>query len=123
VNWDATVSVEGVRYSVPHELVDTRVWVRFHGEDLVVTAVDPTLEGRGPGSGPVEVARHPRSTPGTPSIRAEHYPPPTAAAGAQGNAHRAPPRRRRPRSSPSVRVRRPGWSRPPPRGRAACGAR
>ena len=26
VNWDATISVEGVRYSVPHELVDTRVW-------------------------------------------------------------------------------------------------
>jgi hypothetical protein len=37
VNWDATVSVEGVRYSVPHQLVDTRVWVRFHGDDLVVT--------------------------------------------------------------------------------------
>lgn len=28
VNWDATVSVEGVRYSAPHQLVDTRVWVR-----------------------------------------------------------------------------------------------
>jgi hypothetical protein len=45
VNWDATVSVEGVRYSVPHQLVDTRVWVRFHGDDLVVTAVDE----QGPG--------------------------------------------------------------------------
>ena len=28
-----TVSVEGVRYSVPHQLVDTRVWVRFYGDD------------------------------------------------------------------------------------------
>jgi transposase len=84
VNWDATVSVEGVRYSVPHQLVDTRVWVRFHGDDLVVTAVDPALDGRGPSSGPVEVARHPRSTPGSPSIQAEHYPPPTAAAAAHG---------------------------------------
>lgn len=41
--------VEGVRYSVPHQLVDTRVWVRFHADDLVVTAVDPTLEGPRPG--------------------------------------------------------------------------
>jgi transposase len=92
VNWDATVSVDGVRYSVPHQLVDTRVWVRFHGDDLVITAVDPALDGRGPGSGPgsgpVEVARHPRSTPGSPSIQAEHYPPQTAAASAHGE--RAP---------------------------------
>ncbi|MGH3661470.1 MAG: IS21 family transposase [Micromonosporaceae bacterium] len=67
VNWDGTVSVEGVRYSAPHELVDTRVWVRFHGDQLIVTAV-----GEG---GPVEVARHDRSTPGSPSIKDEHYPP------------------------------------------------
>ncbi|AEA23121.1 Integrase catalytic region [Pseudonocardia dioxanivorans CB1190] len=84
VNWDATVSVDGVRYSVPHQLVDTRVWVRFHGDDLVITAVDAPLEGHGPGSGPTEVARHARSTPGTPSIRDEHYPPPTTAANAAG---------------------------------------
>jgi len=49
VRWDATVSVEEVRYSVPHQPVDTRVWVRFHADDLVVTAVDPTLEGPRPG--------------------------------------------------------------------------
>jgi len=67
VNWDGTVSVEGVRYSVPHPLVDTRVWVRFHGDDLIVTAVDE--------NGPAEVARHARSTPGNPSIQDEHYPP------------------------------------------------
>jgi transposase len=84
VNWDATVSVEGVRYSVPHQLVDTRVWVRFHGDDLVITAVDPAIQGGGPGTGPVEVARHARSTPGNPSIQAEHYPPETAAAAAAG---------------------------------------
>jgi hypothetical protein len=123
VNWDATVSVEGVRYSVPHPLVDTRVWVRFHGDDLVITAVDPALEGRGPGSGPVEVARHPRSTPGSPSIHSEHYPPPTAAAARTANAHRAPPAQRRPRSSPSARVRPPGWSRPPPPERGGSAAR
>jgi transposase len=67
VNWDGTVSVEGVRYSVPHQLVDTRVWVRFHGDDLIVTSVDD--------NGPTEVARHARSTPGNPSIKDEHYPP------------------------------------------------
>lgn len=88
VNWDATVSVDGVRYSVPHQLVDTRVWVRFHGDDLVITAVDPPIDGHGPGAGPVQVARHPRSTPGTPSIQTEHYPPPSAAALADGQ--RAP---------------------------------
>ena len=81
VNWDATVSVDGVRYSVPHQLVDTRVWVRFHGDELVVTAVGE--------QGPEQVARHPRSTPGSPSIQAEHYPPPTAAAAAHGQR---PPR-------------------------------
>jgi transposase len=80
VNWDATVSVEGVRYSVPHQLVDTRVWVRFHGDDLVITAVGE--------QGPTEVARHARSAPGSPSIQAEHYPPATAAAAAHGE--RAP---------------------------------
>ncbi|TLF71819.1 IS21 family transposase [Nocardia cyriacigeorgica] len=67
VNWDSTVSVEGVRYSVPHTLVDTRVWVRFHGDELIVTAAGD--------DGPAEVARHARSTPGNPSIKDEHYPP------------------------------------------------
>lgn len=67
VNWDATISVEGVRYSVPHQLVDTRVWARFHGEELIVTAVGD--------DGPREAARHRRSTPGNPVIVDEHYPP------------------------------------------------
>jgi hypothetical protein len=52
---------------VPHTLADTRVWVRFHGYELIVTAVGDT--------GPVEVARHRRSTKGNPSINDEHYPP------------------------------------------------
>ncbi|MCX4515772.1 IS21 family transposase [Streptomyces sp. NBC_01619] len=67
VCWDATISVEGVRYSVPHQLIDTRVWARFHGDELVVTAVGE--------DGPAEVARHERSTPGNPKIADEHYPP------------------------------------------------
>lgn len=67
VHWDCTISVEGVRYSVPHQLVDTRVWARFHGDELIVTAVGD--------EGPTEVARHPRSVPGQPSIVDAHYPP------------------------------------------------
>jgi hypothetical protein len=67
VMWDSTISVGGVRYSVPCGLIDERVWVRFAGEELVVTHVGP--------GGPAEVARHKRSTPGRPSIKDEHYPP------------------------------------------------
>ena len=40
VNWDATISVEAVRYSVPHSLIDTRVWARFHGDELIVIRKD-----------------------------------------------------------------------------------
>ncbi len=66
VNWDATISMEGARYSVPHELIDTRVWARFHGDELIITAVTE--------DGPVEVARHERGRPGHPQINDEHYP-------------------------------------------------
>jgi transposase len=68
VNWDATISVEAVRYSVPHQLIDTRVWARFHGDELIVTAVDAT-DGTA-----AEVARHPRGTPGSPVVDDAHYP-------------------------------------------------
>ncbi|MFE9454849.1 IS21 family transposase [Streptomyces sp. NPDC006739] len=68
VNWEATISVEGVRYSVPHELIDTRVWARFHGDELIVTAVDEYGSAH-------EVARHRRGTPGTPVLEDTHYPP------------------------------------------------
>jgi hypothetical protein len=60
VNWDCTVSFEGGRYSVPHQLVDSRVWVRVHGQEVVVTGVGE--------HGPVEVARHERTRPGTPAM-------------------------------------------------------
>jgi len=67
VNRSSLVSVGGVRYSVPHTLIDETVWVRFDGDDLVVVHVS--------GDGPREVARHRRSTPGRPRIADEHYPP------------------------------------------------
>ena len=68
MNWQSTISVGGAIYSVPHELVDERVWVRIDGSELVVVHVD------GPG-GPREVARHPLTTPGRPAIDDAHYPP------------------------------------------------
>jgi transposase len=68
VNWQSTVSVGGAIYSVPHELIDRRVWVRVVGEELIVVVMD------GP-AGPHEVARHELTTPGRPSIDDAHYPP------------------------------------------------
>jgi transposase len=67
VSWSSTVNYGGARYSVPHTLRDTRVWVRVAGEQVVVTSGGP--------SGAVEVARHPRQAPGGASILDEHYPP------------------------------------------------
>jgi transposase len=66
VGWDATISVDGVRYSVPHQHIDERVWVRWAGDQLVVTVINP--------DGPVEIARHPRGQRGRPQINDEHYP-------------------------------------------------
>ncbi|WP_335990044.1 IS21 family transposase [Glycomyces sp. MUSA5-2] len=66
VSRDSTISVGSVRYSVPHQLVDRTVWARFHGDDMVVTAM---VDGAA-----TEVARHLRSTPGRPQILDEHYP-------------------------------------------------
>jgi transposase len=67
VSWSATISFGGVIYSVPHTLVDDQVWVRVDGDEIVATHVSV--------SGAVEVARHARSTPGTPRIDDSHYPP------------------------------------------------
>jgi hypothetical protein len=68
VNWQSLISVGGAQYSVPHELVDQRVWARNDGEELIVVHVDGHL-------GPREVARHRLTTPGRPAICDEHYPP------------------------------------------------
>ena len=66
VSWQSTISVGGALYSVPHALVDQRVWARIDGEELVVVDADRT-------GGPCEVARHQLTTPGRPAI---NYPPP-----------------------------------------------
>jgi hypothetical protein len=68
VTGESTISVGGVRYSVPYRLIEEKVWVRECGDELVVVHLDKT-------HGPVEVARHPKSTKGNPQICDEHYPP------------------------------------------------
>jgi hypothetical protein len=73
VDRQATVSVGDAIYSVPHGLIGERVWVRAESEQLVVVHVDEL-------QGPREVARHPLTTPGRPSINDEHYPPRPAGA-------------------------------------------
>lgn len=91
------VAFETGSYSVPHQLAGRSVWVRRHGEQVVVVHVGT--------DGPVEVARHSVTTPGRPRVADGHFP--QAPPGALGRQPRARTRRRR-RSSPSVTVRRCG---------------
>jgi hypothetical protein len=78
----AMVSFEGGQYSVPHQLAGQAVWVRGHGEQVVVTALG--------GGGPVEVARHPRTSPGTPALDDTHFPPAPAGPAARTPRPRTP---------------------------------
>ena len=71
------IAHEGCEYSVPHRLRDETVWVRAHGDDIVITHVGTT--------GAVEVARHERTTPGNPRHVDEHFGPTP-----QGPLHRSP---------------------------------
>jgi transposase len=73
VDRQATVSVGEAIYSVPHQLIGERVWVRAESEQLIVVHIDPD-------QGPREVARHQLTTPGRPSINDQHYPPRPAGA-------------------------------------------
>ncbi len=61
------VTFEGGQYSVPHELAGQAVWVRRHGEQVVISHAGP--------SGPAEVARHLVTAPGSPRVDDSHYPP------------------------------------------------
>ena len=70
------VTFDSGQYSVPHLLLGATVWVRVHGrgadEQVVIVHVGPT--------GPLEVARHPRATPGSPQMIDAHFPTPPAGA-------------------------------------------
>jgi len=62
-----TIQWEWAVYSVPDRLAGRSVWVRAHGERVIITHLDA--------SGPVQVARHQVTTPGNPRIDPAHYPP------------------------------------------------
>ena len=63
------VTFEHGQYSVPQHLLGEQVWVRGHGagadEQVIVVHHGAT--------GPVEVARHLRATPGSPRINDDHF--------------------------------------------------
>lgn len=62
-----TIQLDWGIYSVPSQLAGMSVWVRRHGNEVVVTHLCA--------AGPVEVARHEVTTPGNPRIDPAHYPP------------------------------------------------
>ncbi len=62
------VTFEGGQYSVPHQLAGQSVWVRRHGEQVIIAQAGP--------DGVAEVARHQVTTPGSPRVDDGHYPPP-----------------------------------------------
>ena len=83
VSKESTVSVGRAIYSVPHELVGERVWARAHDNELIVVHADGER-------GPREVARHELTTPGSPRISEQHYPPrPPGALGRRPRAQSA----------------------------------
>ena len=70
VTRSSVISLGGVRYSVPHQLIDQTVFVRVDGDEVIIAH-----QGR---DGVREVARHAVSTPGTPRLDLSHYPPRSA---------------------------------------------
>ena len=71
------IAHDGGEYSVPHRLRGETVWVRAHGDDIVIVHVGP--------GGAAEVARHERTTPGNPRHVDEHFGPMP-----EGPLHRTP---------------------------------
>jgi hypothetical protein len=61
------VQLDWCVYSVPARLAGETVWARYRGEEVIITHVGP--------DGPVEVARHERTTPGNPRVDPAHFPP------------------------------------------------
>ncbi|HXL60960.1 MAG TPA: IS21 family transposase, partial [Mycobacterium sp.] len=61
------VAFEHCQYSTPETLVGQSVWIRHHDgtDEVVICALDD--------GGPIEVARHRRTTPGNPAINDSHF--------------------------------------------------
>lgn len=66
------VDLDCGQYSAPAHLAGEVVWVRHQGDEVIIVHVGP--------AGPVEVARHQRTTPGNPRCDPAHFPPPPAGA-------------------------------------------
>jgi hypothetical protein len=66
------ITFEQSRYSVPHTLMGEMVWVRGTDTEVIIVHIGAT--------GPVEVARHKLTRPGTPAIIDAHFPPAPAGA-------------------------------------------
>jgi hypothetical protein len=60
------IEFETGSYSAPDALAGKQVWVRSHGDDVIVVHAGP--------DGPTEVARHLRTTPGNPRVDEAHFP-------------------------------------------------
>jgi transposase len=67
VSWSSLVAHCGARYSVPHRLAGTVVFVRRSGDEVVIVAMED--------AGAKEVARHRAGTSGDLVICDAHYPP------------------------------------------------
>jgi hypothetical protein len=78
------IDFDSGQYSVPHTLRGEVVWVRERDEEVVVVHVGPT--------GPVEVARRQRTTPGSPRLDDAHPPPSPPGRFTAPHAPTAPPR-------------------------------
>ena len=89
VTWACMISWRNARYSVPHAHADTRVWVREHAREVIVTAVGP--------DGPGEVCRHPLVPAGQVSVIEAHYPP-------RRDPLRRPPRATKPGEAAFLRI-------------------
>ena len=73
----AMIAFEYGSYSVPHTLAGQTVWVRPYADQVVIVHVGA--------AGPVEVARHARTTAGHPRVDDAHFPPRP-----EGPLHRTP---------------------------------
>lgn len=80
VGWDATISVGGVRYSVPHQLVDSRVWTRMTGDEPWSPSSTPTPgPARSPATRADGAAAHRSATSTTPTRIPRSAPSPVTA--------------------------------------------
>jgi hypothetical protein len=73
----SVISFDACPYSVPHEYRGQVVWVRGHGDEVIITAVTD--------NGPEQVVRHQRGAPGNPQYLDEHFGP-----APEGPLHRTP---------------------------------